>query len=245
MSDETDLALIEDTRAKLRAEARQAEAVAKVQEALAALHEANTRKAVAEAAQEEARAQMNAIDLAEARRAEAHTLARDEHHHVYQFDGTVTASTVKTCISKLSEWHRLSPSCDIEIVFNSPGGSVIDGFALWDFLTMLKTEGHKLTTVCRGMAASMAGILLQAGDHRVIGSESVLLIHEISFGAGGKIGEVEDEVAFAKMLTQRVLKIFEKRSKLSAAQIDRRWKRKDWWLDSDEALKLGFADEIR
>ncbi len=95
-----------------------------------------------------------------------------------------------------------------------------------------------------GMAASMGGILLQAGDKRVIGSESVLLVHEISFGAGGKIGEVEDEVAFAKMLTQRVLKIFANRTKMTARQIDAKWKRKDWWMDSDEALKLGFVDEI-
>jgi len=220
-----------------------AEADLAQEQLIAAKIERRTTEARAREAEVDARLHEMNLDVAE--RDMKWRLATDEEARVFQFDGPVGASSVKTCISTLSRWARLTPECDIEIVFNSPGGSVIDGFALWDFLTSLKSAGHKLTTVCRGMAASMAGILLQAGDVRVIGSESVLLIHEISFGAGGKIGEVEDEVAFAKMLTQRVLRIFEKRSNLSAAQIDRRWKRKDWWLDSDEALKLGFADEIR
>ncbi len=244
MSDQTDLALLEDTRAKLRAEAEQASATAAMNGALTEFHAANARKARADAEYAEHSAAVVKMTRDDEERAYKAAAARDERHHVYQFDSSVTAASVKPCISKLSEWARLEPNCDITIVFNSPGGSVIDGFALWDFLATLKKNGHHLTTVCRGMAASMGGILLQAGDKRVIGSESVLLVHEISFGAGGKIGEVEDEVAFAKMLTQRVLKIFANRTKMTARQIDAKWKRKDWWMDSDEALKLGFVDEI-
>lgn len=244
MSDQTDTELLEDTRAKLQAETECAKAAASLNAALADFHAANARKAAAEADQAEHHTVIARLNREDEERAYASAAARDERHHVYQFDSSVTAASVKPCISKLSEWARLEPECDITIVFNSPGGSVIDGFALWDFLATLKKNGHHLTTVCRGMAASMGGILLQAGDKRVIGSESVLLVHEISFGAGGKIGEVEDEVAFAKMLTQRVLKIFASRTKMTARQIDAKWKRKDWWMDSDEALKLGFVDEI-
>jgi ATP-dependent protease ClpP protease subunit len=78
-----------------------------------------------------------------------------------------------------------------------------------------------------------------------MGHESYILIHEVSFGAGGKIGEVEDEVAFVKKIQSRVLDIFASRSKLSKATIARKWRRKDWWLDSTEALKAGFVDELR
>src|SRR5574341_658348 len=116
--------------------------------------------------------------------------------------------------------------------------------ALWDFLLELRQRGHKLTTVARGYAASMAGILLQAGDERVIGPESWLLIHEASFGVVGSYGEVEDRVEWVKKIQARILDIFASRSKLSRSQIKRRWHRKDWWLDSDEALKLGFVDRI-
>lgn len=238
MSEATDPQLLDATRAKLAAEAAAATAQAE-------LHAANARKSNAEAMNSELSGELMKIEVEDARRKEAKEAAADDRHHVYQFGDAVTSASVKACIAALSRWHRLDPGCPIELVFNSPGGSVIDGFALWDYLALLKREGHHLTTVCRGMAASMAGILLQAGDVRVVGSESVILVHEISFGAGGKIGEVEDEVAFAKMLTQRVLKIFASRTKMTERQIRAKWERKDWWLDSDEALKLGFCDEIR
>lgn len=206
--------------------------------ALARREKAEARKAKAEAKQHES----IVADLKDTAKREA---ASDDENRVYQFAGAVTESSVKSCITALTRWHRLDPGCDITIVFNSPGGSVIDGFALWDYLTYLKAEGHYLTTVCQGMAASMGGILLQAGHTRIMGAESVLLVHEISFGVGGKMGEIEDEVAFAKMLTKRVLNIFAKRTNLTADQIARRWARKDWWLNSDESLRLGFVDQIR
>lgn len=91
----------------------------------------------------------------------------------------------------------------------------------------------------------MAGILLQAGDIRVMGRESWLMLHEAAFGAQGKVGEVEDTVEWVKKIQERILNIFAQHSSLSRAQIKRRWTRKDWWIDSDEALRLGFVDEIR
>lgn len=207
--------------------------------------QAETRQAIAEASITEAKAEVAQLDLNTHRKMAAEDDATDDNHRVYQFTEQVSSASVKTCLKTLARWHRLDPDCDITLVFNSPGGSVIDGFALWDYLSWLKREGHHLTTVCQGMAASMGGILFMAGDRRIMGAESVILVHEISFGAGGKIGDVEDSVEFAKMLTKRVLNIFAAKTKMTAAQIDRRWKRKDWWLDSDEALKLGFCDEIR
>jgi ATP-dependent Clp protease protease subunit len=235
-----ELARLQAETAKLLAETE----VAKEHALDAAVERKITEARAAQAALETEAAE---IAVNDARRAEARYRASDGQNHVYQFDGAVNAQSVKACITTLSQWSRLEPGCAIEIVFNSPGGSVVDGFALWDFLTSLRTavKPHYLTTVCRGMAASMAGILLQAGDKRVIGAESVLLVHEISFGAGGKIGEVEDQVEFAKMLTKRVLRIFENRTKMTVKQIEAKWRRTDWWLTSDLALELGFADEVR
>jgi ATP-dependent protease ClpP protease subunit len=101
--------------------------------------------------------------------------------------------------------------------------------------------------VCRGYAASMGGILLQAGDVRVCGPESYILIHEISSGAVGKIGDLEDEVEFVKMIQKRVNDIFVARSggKVTATKLRNMYRRKDFWLDSTKALALGIVDEIR
>lgn len=241
---EKTLAEIEALRAKTIADA--AEAQAKSQEASDKSRQAEVllRKTVAEAEAEEARATILKIDANTKQRGNQRELAKDEHHRIYVFDQAVGSKTVTDCIQRLAEWSRIDPKCNIEIVFNSPGGSVIDGMALYDYLTQLKAQGHNLVTSSLGMAASMAGILLQAGNTRRMGSEAWLLIHQGSFGAGGSVGQVEDTVEWVKKIQVRILDIFAAKSNLSKAQIKTRWHRKDWWLDSDEALKLGFIDEI-
>jgi ATP-dependent Clp endopeptidase proteolytic subunit ClpP len=214
--------------------------------------EANVAKlnAEAEKARQEARkasAEADEAELsrdrdAEKRRAE---LARNYNHLVYAFEGAVSGQSAKSCVDQLVHWHRTRPGEAIEIIFNSPGGSVVDGFALWDVLRDIRAKGHTITTVSYGMAASMAGILLQAGDVRVMGKESWLMLHEISFGASGKIGDIEDTVGWADKIQKRVADIFAERSTLTAKQILNRIKRKDLWLSSDEALKLGLIDGVR
>ena len=109
-------------------------------------------------------------------------------------------------MSKLTQWHRENPKCDIEIIFSSPGGSIIDGFELFDFIQELRRD-HKVTTGSLGMAASMAGILLQAGTHRWIGHQSWMMIHRAAFGAYGKTFEIEDEVKFVQRIEERILDV--------------------------------------
>ena len=169
----------------------------------------------------------------------------DEENHLYRFSGEVSKSSVTSCMKSLTEWSRLNPKCDVEIIFSSPGGSIIDGFELFDFLQGLRAEGHKLTTGTLGMAASMAGILLQAGDVRWVGGQAWVMIHRAAFGAFGKTYEVEDEVDFVKRIEERILDIFTNRSKLTKQKIKKNWDRKDWWISPDEALELHQVDEIR
>jgi ATP-dependent Clp endopeptidase proteolytic subunit ClpP len=208
--------------------------------------EAETRKLLAEAAESEASAGLVNLSLESATRDHAEAAAADYRNHIFHFAGPVNAASVAQCQRTLAAWSRLSPGAPVEIVFNSPGGSVIDGMALWDYLQHFKKKGHHLTTSCRGYAASMGGILLQAGDVRRLGSESYLMIHEISAGTGGKIGEIQDAVKFYERICERVVDIFVNRSggKCSKATFIKNWKRQDWWLSSDEALKFGFIDEV-
>ena len=169
------------------------------------------------------------------------------YQHKYMFAESTTAAGVTRAMDRINVWDQLDPTCDIEISFNSPGGDVIAGMSLYDYIRAMSRKGHKITTVCTGMAASMAGILLQAGDVRVATKESIILIHEIAFNAGGKIGEVEDTWLMAKKLTDHVVKLFVERSGglLSEEYLRQHWARKDWWLDAEEALALGIIDEIR
>ena len=210
-----------------------------------ALADAKTREALGSARKYEAEAEMAEIELAATKRVETDLLASNLYHHLYAFDGPVSGTNVQHCIRTLTLWDRTAPGCDIEIVFNSPGGSVTDGLALYDFILATRRRGHKVTTVALGLAASMAGILLQAGDVRVMGAESWLMIHEAAFGTSGKTGEVEDMVEWVKKVQDRILDIFALRSNMTKQQIKTKWRRKDWWLSSEEALVNGLVDEVR
>lgn len=192
---------------------------------------------------------------AEAQRAELETarLKREENYYnstsglarIYPFIGAVRTESVKDCMDVLGRWSRRDPGQPMTIVFNSPGGSVIDGLALYDFLEELKdVNGHHITTMARGMAASMGGILLQSGTTRVIGKNAFVLIHEVSSIGVGKTSEMEDELKFVKRLQERLLDILAERSTMNNRQIKQKWQRKDWWLSSKECIELGFADEI-
>lgn len=207
--------------------------------------DASARKFEAEARFHTAEAERAEIRLEDDRRNEAEKLAADKYHFVYAFNDSVSSGSVKTCTTQLASWVRQHPQCSIEIIFHSPGGGVIEGMALFDYIRKLRVDGHHITTMALGMAASMAGILLQAGDNRVMGREAWVLIHEGSFGAVGSVGQVEDTVEWVKKIQKRILNIFAERSNLTATQVQRRWKRKDWWLSSDDCLKFGFVDEIR
>lgn len=163
---------------------------------------------------------------------------------IFTFYAPIMEGAVSKCMVDLGNWSRRFPGQDITVVFNSPGGSVTDGFALYDFLSELKRRGHFLTTKAIGMAASMGAIVLQAGDKRIIGRNSFLMIHEISAGTDGSLSQLEDNVKLFQKFQSKGLNILSERSSLSKAQIKTRWRRKDFWLDAEDSLKYGFVDEI-
>lgn len=176
--------------------------------------------------------------------AQREMLAADSKHHVFRFIGEVDDHSTQTAISRLASWSRQDPGCDIEFVITSPGGSIVDGFALFDFIVDLRRRGHNITTVASGMAASMGGVLLQAGSHRIAKPGASILIHEGSLIAWGAAAQVDDTVEWGKKLRDRIVDIFVERGKLTKAQFVRKWQRTDWWITADEALEYGFVDEV-
>ncbi len=170
--------------------------------------------------------------------------ASDDQRRTYRFSGSVSTQSSSSAIDALVRWHRLDSEAPMTFVINSPGGDIISGFHLFDTMLWLRREGHEITTVATGMAASMGGVLFQAGSHRIMTPQASLLIHEAQFATGGSMGTVEDEVEYVKKLQKRILNILAERSTLSEAQIKRRWTRKNWWLMAQETLDLGFADSI-
>lgn len=158
----------------------------------------------------------------------------------------IAGSNTDIWIQTLQHWERRDPGGPITIDINSPGGVVTDGLALYDQIMRMRRGGHVFVTRGVGLVASMAGVLLQAGDTRVMDARAKLLIHEgaSTFSGTFTTGEQEDYRVFGKLLREDILDILAERSTLSKRQIALRWKRKDWYLTAAEALKLGFVDVV-
>ncbi|MEX0287477.1 MAG: ATP-dependent Clp endopeptidase proteolytic subunit ClpP [Flavobacteriaceae bacterium] len=133
-------------------------------------------------------------------------------------------------------------SKDIQIYINSPGGSVYAGLGIYDTMQFIKPD---VATICTGMAASMAAVLLCAGEK---GKRSGLthcrvMIHQPMSGAQGQASDIE-------IAAQEVLKIKEELyqiiSKHSGQKYDKIYEDsdRDYWMKADEALKYGMIDEI-
>lgn len=184
------------------------------------------------------------IALAERRRTAADDAATSERNRRFSFYGPVADVTVSMAMYDIGKWTRKETG-PVEVMFNSPGGSITDGLALYDFLRFLSGQGNHITTVGLGMVASMGAVLLQAGDHRIVGRNAHLLIHEPSTGAIGKVSDLRDKEKFVAGLWEKLVAILAERSNLTADEIVERSDRRDWWFDADEAVSLGFADEIQ
>lgn len=209
--------------------------------------QAEASVAKAEAAKARLDARVRKLDVAKREREEARILTSNEHHNTYFFGASVGPKSVEACVNRTNQWSRTDPKCDIEVVFSSPGGSIIDGFVLFDHLRSLSAAGHKVTTGSLGMAASMAGILLQAGDERWMGKEAWVLIHRASFSSAGETFKVEDRVEWIKRVESRIIDIFVARTdgELTSQKIRRNWERKDWWLNSDECIEYNIVDDVK
>lgn len=231
-------------------------------------HAAAAAKDRAEASLFDVNFKAGTINFDAMKRQETAGLAQDVFNYTYQFHEPVNEESVARCKERLLYWSRTKPGTNMEIVFTSPGGSLFEGLVLYDFIQVLKRDGytvegqprpaHKIITGVLGVAASMAGILLQAGSVRWMGAESWLMIHELQTKAQGSQTDIEEAAALNKRMAARINDIFlagqeraiiagtaKASKKYTKSTIATAFKKKDWWLTSNEALELGFIDEIR
>lgn len=158
----------------------------------------------------------------------------------------VSEYSVKAVMADILVWHNSADKgVPLRLNINSYGGSVTDGFALYDTLRHISEEGgRQVTTVSLGITASMGGILMQAGDERVMTPSSVLMIHEISYGTRGNVSSHDDTREFAEIISGRIADVFVPRSNMDREEFLKSFKRRDWWLSPAQCLDYGFIDRI-
>ena len=128
----------------------------------------------------------------------------------------------------------------IRLYINSPGGSVHAGLAIFDTMRSLHT---KVDTVCVGMAASMAAVILAGGDKRYILPHAEVMIHQPSGGTSGKASDIliaADHIRERKQVLNRILAHCTG-NPLEKVSADTEL---DHWMNPEDALSYGIVDEI-
>ncbi|MBN1949903.1 MAG: ATP-dependent Clp endopeptidase proteolytic subunit ClpP [Bacteroidales bacterium] len=134
------------------------------------------------------------------------------------------------------------PGKDIQIYFNSPGGSVYAGLGIYDTMQYISSD---IATICTGMAASMAAVLLCAGEKgkRSALRHSRVMIHQPMGGAQGQASDIEITTREILKLRTELYKIISDHSGKALKEVEKDSDR-DYWMTSQEALAYGMVDEV-
>lgn len=208
------------------------------------LHPLQERLLEAQIRKELAQAELAELELAAKQDGERDRLVKTGRIRYLYVNGVIGGQGQDAWMDALRHWGERDPGLPVTIDINTPGGSVIDGLAMYDLIQRLRKQGAHVTTRVLGAGFSMGAVLLQAGTERIVTPRSKLLIHEGSNELKGSRAEIQDTQVIWDTLLDDILDIFAERSKLSRRQIVNRWKRKDWYITAEEAVKLGFADRI-
>lgn len=154
----------------------------------------------------------------------------------------VNSASASIVVAQLLYLEAQDPTKDISLYINSPGGSVTDGFAIYDTMNYIKCD---VSTICMGMAASMGAFLLAAGakGKRYALPNSDIMIHQPSGGAQGQATDME-------IHTRHILDIKKKLNEILAANTGQpvdviaRDTNRDNFMTAQQALEYGLIDKV-
>jgi ATP-dependent Clp protease protease subunit len=128
----------------------------------------------------------------------------------------------------------------LHVRINSPGGSVFDGYAIYNAIKRFKGQ---VTVHVDGLAASIASVIAMAGDEIRMGEGSFFMIHDpwtMAFGTAEEFRKTADSL---EKIRESILGTYERRADLSREEISRMMQEESW-MDAAEAVEMGFADGL-
>ena len=151
--------------------------------------------------------------------------------------GEITDEVANVVVAELLYLDSINNN-DISLYINSPGGSVTAGMAILDTMNFIKSD---VSTICIGMAASMAAFLLSCGKKgkRCCLENSEVMIHQPLGGAQGQATEIKIYVEMKNKLNKMLAK--NTGQKIEKVELDTE---RDYFLDAHEALEYGIIDKI-
>lgn len=156
-------------------------------------------------------------------------------------NGEINDSLANSIVAQLlfldSENHE-----DISLYINSPGGVITSGMAIYDTMNFIKSD---VSTICIGLAASMAAFILSSGKKgkRYALPNAEIMIHQPLGGASGQATEI-------KIAAEHILKLKDKLNTILAKNTNKPLEKiqndteRDYFLNSNEALEYGIIDKI-
>jgi ATP-dependent Clp protease protease subunit len=156
--------------------------------------------------------------------------------------GPITDPMANSIIAQLLFLESQDSKTDIKLYINSPGGSVSAALAIYDTMQFVKPD---ISTICVGVAASAAAVLLAAGakNKRFSLPNSEILIHQIMSGVEGQAADIFIAARHIEKLKGRLDEILSRHTGQSAEKISKDTDR-DYWMTTDEAKKYGLIDDI-
>ncbi len=150
--------------------------------------------------------------------------------------------SANTIQAQLLYLDSVDPGKDISIYINSPGGSVTAGLGIYDTMQFISSD---VATLCTGMAASMAAVLLVAGKEgkRSALKHSRVMIHQPLGGVQGQASDIEIEAREIQKFKKELYTII---SEHAHQPFDKVWNDSDrnYWMTSEEAKEYGMIDEV-
>lgn len=159
------------------------------------------------------------------------------------FLGTdVNDYTANVIQAQLLYLDSADPGKDVSIYINSPGGSVYAGLGIYDTMQYITSD---VATICTGMAASMAAVLLVAGakGKRFALKHSRVMIHQPMGGAQGQASDIEITAREIQKLKKELYTIIADHSGMPYEKVERDSDR-DYWMTSEEAKQYGMIDDV-
>lgn len=155
---------------------------------------------------------------------------------------TVSDDAANSVIAQILFLESQDKTKDIKLYINSPGGSVTAGLAIYDTMQLVKCD---VSTICVGMAASMASVLLAAGakGKRFVLPNSEVMIHQVMGGAEGQASDIEISARRILKLKEKMNQILSNHTGQSLEKVTKDSDRNNF-MSAEEAVEYGLADKI-
>jgi len=156
--------------------------------------------------------------------------------------GPIDDASANTIIAQMLFLDNQNSDKDIKIYINSPGGSVTAGMAIFDTMQYLKSD---VSTICIGMAASMAAVLLAAGKKgkRLALPNAEIMIHQVMGGMEGQASDIKIHAERILKMKDRLNKILAKCTGQPLTTIEKDTDR-DYFMSALESKKYGLIDKV-